>query len=296
MWKGLLVVLLMTFTATARAAAPDPGETVTVHGVLQRVMAIGGETTGYAVETDSGELVEIALNETLAPAFQEGATARVTGVFTTVRGIEIAERRVLVVSDLQLTGTARAAAPDTGETVTVHGVLQRMMAIGGETTGYAVETDSGELVEIALDEALAAAFQEGATARVTGVFTTVRGIEIAERRVLVVSDLQLVESPIERLDQETGELAEQLATLTADRSCQATSDCGFVAYGHQPCGGPGGYLVYSLARADVAAVERVAERHRELSAELDRLSGLVGTCVYEVPPEVACVAGTCQAR
>ena len=61
-------------------------------------MAIGGESTGMALETQAGDLVEIDfLNPSETRLFREGRLLEVTGQFETVRGVEIPVREVFFV-------------------------------------------------------------------------------------------------------------------------------------------------------------------------------------------------------
>ncbi|MBX3230263.1 MAG: hypothetical protein KIT84_03985 [Labilithrix sp.] len=75
-----------------------PAETV-VEGKLASVMAIGGETTGYAVMTDSG-MVELVLDAGEKNQFVDGKKARVKGRKTTLTGIETGVRTALDVSSM----------------------------------------------------------------------------------------------------------------------------------------------------------------------------------------------------
>jgi hypothetical protein len=77
-------------------------------GSLFTMNAIGGETTGFGLLTDSGDNVELDLaTHGLMKRFVEGDHVSVTGTFKTVHGVEIPSRKVLVVTTL-------AAAPEKG--------------------------------------------------------------------------------------------------------------------------------------------------------------------------------------
>lgn len=76
---------------------------VTLTGYLDRVAAIGGESSGYALVLDNGDVIELdlATNNLDHDTFQlEGQAIQVQGVYKTVVGVEIASRRVLEVSSL----------------------------------------------------------------------------------------------------------------------------------------------------------------------------------------------------
>lgn len=86
---------------TLLATPEDPGQ-ATLTGVLERVAAAGGESTGYALELDSGELVEVDLaTHSLSKSFAafEGRTTAVKGKFKTVTGTELS-RSVLEAREL----------------------------------------------------------------------------------------------------------------------------------------------------------------------------------------------------
>lgn len=84
--------LLRSFATPA--AAPQ-----TFEGTLQRVMAIGGETTGRVIITDEGTY-ELVLEGSDANAFVDGRTARVVGTRVDKQGVEIAVRHLIEVDDL----------------------------------------------------------------------------------------------------------------------------------------------------------------------------------------------------
>ena len=74
-------------------------------GTLVHMAAVGGETTGTWLQTDSGDRVELDLaTHGLSPDFVEGNYVTVAGKFKTVQGVEIASRKVLVVTSLKNLG------------------------------------------------------------------------------------------------------------------------------------------------------------------------------------------------
>ena len=72
----------------------------TVEGTLTRMMAIGGESTGYGLQLEDGSLIEIELSADLLPSFVEDQKVEVAGVYKTVRGVKIPVRQVLVVKKM----------------------------------------------------------------------------------------------------------------------------------------------------------------------------------------------------
>lgn len=88
--------------------------------------------------------------------------------------------------DAALLGLSASAAQESG-------VLTRVVAMGGETTGTALTKNDGTRVEVDLQtNGLQARFVEGRTAEVTGTLQKVTGVEIPERTVLVVASLRLL--------------------------------------------------------------------------------------------------------
>jgi hypothetical protein len=95
---------------------PDNSDKITVTGKLARVMAIGGETSGWAVElnppfsvngkeVNSIEIV-VADSKKLAPLENKIVTAK--GTLSNASGVETGERPVLNVSSIKL---AKRKAP-----------------------------------------------------------------------------------------------------------------------------------------------------------------------------------------
>ena len=102
----MVVLLLMAVTVGCRSGEKtdtteeEAGPQV-LTGTLIRVAAIGGETTGWAVQVEPDRRVEVDLSA--IPAAGQYVDRRVTvrGQFTTVRGVEIPTRRVFKVSSLK---------------------------------------------------------------------------------------------------------------------------------------------------------------------------------------------------
>jgi hypothetical protein len=81
------------------------GQAISVKGTMTRVMAIGGETTGFAVMTANGDYVEVDLKTNgfhLHFADFEDRAVVVSGRMTKKTGIEIPVRNVLVAEDLRV--------------------------------------------------------------------------------------------------------------------------------------------------------------------------------------------------
>lgn len=114
--KTLLIICL--FLAFTGCPAPDkkasggqtqesshvsnPGKSITVAGTLFRRFAIGGESTGTGLKLADGTSIEIDLaTNQLMPQFRDGLKVTISGTYKTVKGIEITERRILVVATIK---------------------------------------------------------------------------------------------------------------------------------------------------------------------------------------------------
>ncbi len=88
-------------------------------------------------------------------------------------------------------------------------------------------------------------------------------------------------------------LKSEIDAMIGEAECDGSDDCRYIAFGSKPCGGPWGYLVYSIAVTDSAALaEKVAEYNRA-EDELNILLGLGSDCGIPSPPTVGCVQGRC---
>lgn len=73
------------------------------------------------------------------------------------------------------------------------GTLTQIMAIGGETTGFALMLTNGNLIELDFaTPALRAAFVEDNRVNILGNYKTVRGVEIPVRQVFVVESMTAI--------------------------------------------------------------------------------------------------------
>jgi hypothetical protein len=79
--------------------------------------------------------------------------------------------------------------PDKKNTVTIQGTLQTgRMAIGGETTGMVLKTNSGDMeLLFDKDDQLAAQKLDGKTLKVDGIKYQVSGLELKNRTVVAVT-------------------------------------------------------------------------------------------------------------
>lgn len=81
-----------------------------------------------------------------------------------------------------------------GEAISVEGTLAQVVAVGGETTGFAVQSDDAQH-ELVLDPHERASFVDGAKARVTGRKTTLFGVESGARPAVEVTRISVCPAP-----------------------------------------------------------------------------------------------------
>jgi hypothetical protein len=104
----LSIGLILVFSALA-SEAPAQGPKMIVTGELQRVMAIGGESTGWVVQLESktsidgkdATSIEIEYSNTGRLEVLENKRVEARGVLSHRQGVETGERTVLVVSSLR---------------------------------------------------------------------------------------------------------------------------------------------------------------------------------------------------
>jgi len=83
--------------------------------------------------------------------------------------------------------------------------------------------------------------------------------------------------------------------MIGDASCRDSTDCRYIAFGDKPCGGPWGYLVYSVSSVDSVALARAVADYNAFNAELNRRYGWISTCDIPPPPVLGCIDGKCTA-
>ena len=91
-------------------------------------------------------------------------------------------------------------------------------------------------------------------------------------------------------------LENEAKTLVKTAGCVSAGQCRTAPVGSRACGGPRYYLVYCARTTDSAALFRkldaVAAAEREFNARYQ----IASTCEFRMPPNVALVAGSCQAQ
>jgi len=93
---------------------------------------------------------------------------------------------------------------------------------------------------------------------------------------------------IERLEQE----ARALAPTTG---CTAAQGCRTAPVGNRACGGPRYYLVYCATSTDSVALYRKLDEIVRAENDYNRRYGIISTCEFRMPPEIAFSGGECRA-
>lgn len=100
---AIVVQQVFSETITRPLFSLDFGGTrlISLDGTLVGIMAIGGETTGFALLTADGNYVELDFaTDALRAAFAEDKKVTIVGAYKTVRGVEIPTRQVFVVRSM----------------------------------------------------------------------------------------------------------------------------------------------------------------------------------------------------
>lgn len=91
-------------------------------------------------------------------------------------------------------GIPRPAGQPAVAEVTLTGVLQRRVAIGGETTGWVLRYDKDRTIELTLTVEALAQVHEGAWVTCTGLYETRHYPERGDVRVLAVREIHQIQT------------------------------------------------------------------------------------------------------
>jgi hypothetical protein len=111
-----IVLLILAFCDLARAQGKISEPKITVSGTLTRVMAIGGESTGWSIQFVSPTSIEGKKVDSIEVKFDdpnqgekyENRHVKVTGTIRTVHGVETGDRAVLEATSIKETKTPKA--------------------------------------------------------------------------------------------------------------------------------------------------------------------------------------------
>src|SRR5882762_6407008 len=91
-------------------------------------------------------------------------------------------------------------------------------------------------------------------------------------------------------------LDQSVRGIIGHAACTDNTDCRLMGYGSKPCGGPAGYVGYSIKDTDVTLLEEKVLEFNALARELNRRTGTVSDCVPAPKPEIKCVRERCFAK
>ena len=83
--------------------------------------------------------------------------------------------------------------------------------------------------------------------------------------------------------QNLSEMFSEIENLTISIDCENSAEWTFTNYGSKACGGPVGYIAYSL-NIDVDLFQRLIEKHREKQQEFNEKWGIMSDCSIPAQP------------
>jgi hypothetical protein len=94
------------------------------------------------------------------------------------------------------------------------------------------------------------------------------------------------------------EVHAELLRAIGNAACSDDSQCRTLALGAKACGGPEGYLAWSVLSTDARQLEALALRYREARQARNQRLGLVSDCAVVLEPPVRCapVEGAARPR
>ena len=95
---------------------------------------------------------------------------------------------------------------------------------------------------------------------------------------------------------ELARLSDAIDEAIGEARADNLGQCRILEVGVRPCGGPWEYRVFSTAGGDPERVLQLTAAYNARNEEMNRRFGLVSTCEYREPPEVALEGGRCTTR
>ena len=99
---------------------------------------------------------------------------------------------------------------------------------------------------------------------------------------------------VNKLTSEMDDVLVEIQATIGSAACSMAKQCGVLPIGHKPCGGPSSHMPYSTQDTDVTQLMALAQQHRNLNRELNRVTGAMSDCSIVIAPKVNCVEGACQ--
>ena len=81
--------------------------------------------------------------------------------------------------------------------------------------------------------------------------------------------------------------------LIDERSATSIGQCRLTAFGAKPCGGPRGFLVYSMEATDSTDLAQAVATYTAEDDRVNRALGLASDCALVERPQITFTAGQC---
>jgi hypothetical protein len=117
---------------------------------------------------------------------------------------------------------------------------------------------------------------------------------VAKSNVVVGPDSTAQEVEAVRLRALLDSLAQAARRVASDPRAPDPAACRTAPVGVKPCGGPRGYLVWSVASSDSAALYRALDSLAVVDRRLAEMTGEVSDCMLELPPPTEIRDGVCH--
>lgn len=90
-------------------------------------------------------------------------------------------------------------------------------------------------------------------------------------------------------------LEQEAKAIAGTTGCSSTSGCRAAPVGNRACGGPRYYIVYCAATTDSVPLYRKLDEVAAAENEYNRKYGIMSTCEFRMPPDMALIGGECRA-
>ncbi|BDT58228.1 hypothetical protein MasN3_17220 [Massilia varians] len=91
-----------------------------------------------------------------------------------------------------------------------------------------------------------------------------------------------------------GDTLARLRALAGGGACTESGQCRTLPVGAMACGGPEGYLPYSMSGTDEKALRALGEQYQAERQAANKAGGMMSICRHLPDPGAVCVSGSCQ--
>ena len=112
--------------------------------------------------------------------------------------------------------------------------------------------------------------------------------------MIVLGIVVACSSPTEvELRERMADLDAAIVALIGDPLCDSVDECRYIGFGQKACGGPWGYLVYSISQTDSLQLTILVDEHRLVTKEWNAKYGGPSTCDLPSAPTLGRRDGRC---